>query len=80
MKKNFDKVTQILLPIFTIAGFLLTSFKMPQFGLPIQLLAQVVWLYSGYQAWKKANQIGIFVTSIVLTFIVIFGIINYWIL
>jgi len=78
MLKTFDKLSQVLLPILTIGGFLLISMKMPQYGLPIQLSAQVIWLYTGYQAWKKAGQIGIFITSIFLTIIIFFGVINYW--
>lgn len=30
---RFDQVTQVLLPIFTITGFALTSFKKPELGL-----------------------------------------------
>jgi hypothetical protein len=78
MKLKFDRLSQFLLPFLTIVGFLLISLKMPRLGLPIQLLAQVIWLYSGYQAWKKADQIGIFISAIALTIIVLFGVINYW--
>jgi hypothetical protein len=78
VKQKIDKLSQVLLPILTVFGFLLVSLKMPQYGLPIQLASQLVWLYSGYQAWKKAGQIGIFVTSLIVTVIVLFGIINYW--
>lgn len=78
MKQKIDKASQILLPTFTVSGFLLVSLKLPQYGLPIQLASQIVWLYSGYQAWKKAGQIGIFITSLIVTVIVFFGIINYW--
>ncbi len=76
----FEKITQILLPIFTIAGFILTSVKNPGLGLVFGLIAQIFWLYSSYKAWKGANQIGIFVTSIILTFVILFGVINYWLL
>jgi hypothetical protein len=80
MTKNtwFDKATQLLLPSLTITGFLLTSLKRPDLGLLFNFTAQIFWLYSGWQAWKKAGQIGIFLTTIVLTLIVSFGIINYW--
>jgi hypothetical protein len=78
MKKNFDKATQILLPILTIIGFSLTSLKMPQYGLPIATISQIFWLYSGYQSWKKAGQIGIFITAVLLFLVYAFGVINYW--
>jgi len=77
-QKRFGQLTQVLLPVLTVIGFLLVSLKMPQFGLPIQLVSQLVWLYSGYQAWKKAGQVGIFITSLIVTVIVLFGIVNYW--
>lgn len=76
----FGKITQILLPIFTIVGFGLTSLKMPEIGITVSLLSQVFWLYAGWKAWKKAGQIGIFINSVVVTFIFLFGVINYWFL
>lgn len=76
--KIFDNLTQFLLPAFTIAGFAFTSIKRPELGLIFSFLSQVFWLYSGWQAWKKAGQIGIFITSLIITGVVAFGIINYW--
>lgn len=73
-----DKATQILLPFFTIMGFLLTALKKPQFGLIFSLISEVFWLYASWQAWKKAKQIGIFITTLFITAIVLFGVINYW--
>lgn len=76
----FDKFTQIFLPTFTILGFALTSFKKPELGLMFNLMAQVFWLYASWQAWKKAGQIGIFLTTLAISVFVVFGIINYWFL
>ena len=76
----FDKLTQVLLPILTILGFMFTSFKNPKIGLTFNLAAQVFWFYSAYQAWKKANQIGILITTTVIAFFLIYGVINYWFL
>lgn len=78
VNKKFNKLTQVLLPIFTISGFLLNSFKMPQYGLPVLLVGQFFWLYAGYQSWKKASQIGILIAAIIILFIHIFGVVNYW--
>jgi riboflavin transporter FmnP len=80
IKTLFDKATQILLPILTILGFLFTSLKNPELGLIFNLISQVFWLYSAWQSWKKAGQIGIFITSIIITLILLYGVINYWIL
>lgn len=55
-----------------------TSFKRPDLGLIFNLISEIFWLYSGYMAWKKANQIGIFLTTIIITAIVLYGVINYW--
>jgi hypothetical protein len=76
----FNQVTQVLLPALTIAGFLFTSVKKPEWGLVFNLLAQIFWLYSGWQAWKKARQVGIFITTLFITGIVTYGVINYWFL
>lgn len=78
VKQLFNKATQIFLPALTILGFMFTSFKKPEIGLVFNLASQVFWLYSGYMAWKKANQVGIFITSIIIMFFLIYGVINYW--
>lgn len=81
MKKYFtlNTIFQFCLVIFTILGFLLTSLKMPEYGLIANLVAQIFWLYSSYKAWKNADQIGIFINTIFITLILIYGILNYWI-
>lgn len=79
-KALMQKSTQILLPVFTILGFLFISIKRPELGLIFNLIAQVFWLYASWQAWKKARQIGIFITTLFITVIVSFGVINYWLL
>lgn len=76
----FDKVTQVLLPFFTILGFALTSLKQPGLGLIFNLIAEIFWLYSAWVSWKKANQIGILITTVILTIIIAYGVINYWFL
>ncbi len=68
------------LVIFTMLGFALTSLKMPEWGLVSNLASEVFWLYSAYRSWKEANQIGIFITTIIITFILVAGVINYWFL
>ncbi|MEI7709352.1 MAG: hypothetical protein WCI76_01405 [bacterium] len=71
---------QIGLVVFTMLGFLLTSLKLPQYGLIANLISEIFWLYSSYKAWKNADQIGIFINTILITMIVLFGVINYWLL
>jgi len=77
---SVNGLTQAGLIFFTMLGFLLTSLKMPQYGLAANLVSEIFWLYSSYKAWKEANQFGIFVTTVVITFILIAGVINYWLL
>jgi len=79
-RKLYDQIANICLPIFTILGFLLTSLKLPQWGLASNLFSEIFWLYSSYRAWKQADQIGIFVTTLIITVILIGGIVNYWLL
>jgi hypothetical protein len=81
MKKiNFNFITQICLTVFTVLSFLLTSLKYPQYGLIAALFSQGFWLYSSYKAWREANQIGIFITTLFISITIIFGLINYWVL
>lgn len=76
----FNKLTQVFLPLLTILGFAFTAFKMPEVGLIFNLLAQVFWFYAAWQAWKKAKQIGIFLTTLAISIFLIWGVINYWFL
>lgn len=81
MKKEinyFNIFIQTGLVVFTAGGYLLTAFKLPQYGLLVALVSQVFWIYSSYKAWKESNQIGIFINTILMTFIIAFGIYNYF--
>ncbi|PIT91143.1 hypothetical protein COU17_01950 [Candidatus Kaiserbacteria bacterium CG10_big_fil_rev_8_21_14_0_10_49_17] len=77
---NWNTIVQVGLVGFTTLGFLLTALKLPEYGLLVALISEVFWLYSSYRAWKEANQIGIFITTIVITLILIMGVVNYWFL
>ena len=78
--KDVDILTQFALPGFTILAYLLIALKRPEFGMIMSLLAQPFWLYSTWKAYKKLGQIGMFITSIVITIILIVGVVNYWLL
>ncbi|MDD4902716.1 MAG: hypothetical protein PHE24_06300 [Patescibacteria group bacterium] len=79
MKRNlFDISAQIFIPFFTIAGYLAISFKLPQWGLILNLAAQPFWIYSTWKAYKNAGQIGILINTVILTMIIAFGVVNYW--
>jgi hypothetical protein len=82
MKKylTYNSLVQIAIVLFTIFGFLLTSFKLPEYGLIANLISQPFWIYSTYKSWKNADQIGTFINTLVITLILIWGVVNYWIL
>ena len=70
MKKEsnlFNKITQIALPVLTISVQIAIAFKMPQWGLIINLIAQPFWIYSAWKSYKQAGQIGILITAIIVT-------------
>lgn len=77
-KISFNTVAQVCLTIFTLSSFLLISLKLPQYGLIVALISQVFWLYSSYKAWRGAKQVGIFINTVCMTIINIYGVINYW--
>ena len=79
-KITFNMVAQVCLVFFTVLGFLLTSLKLPEWGLFANLVSQGFWLYSTYRAWKEADQVGMFINAIIITIIILGGIINYWFL
>lgn len=80
MKKRslFDYLTQFIIPGLTISTHIAVASKCPQWGLVINMLAQPFWIYSGWKAYKEAQQIGFFVTTILTTIIIGIGIVNYW--
>ena len=82
MKKllSFNTFMQVGLTGFTLLGILFTSLKLPQYGLILILISEIFWFYSSYKAWKEAGQVGILITTLVYTVIVIVGVINYWFL
>jgi len=55
------------------------ALKFPQLSLLLNLLAQPFWIYSAWQAFKQAGQIGMLINTIAFTLITAFGIINYWV-
>lgn len=75
----FNKTTQIALPVMTIAVQVAIALKLPQWGLIINMLAQPFWIYSAWKSYKQAGQIGLLVTTLVVTVIIGLGIINYWV-
>lgn len=77
---TFNNLVQVAVVFFTILGFLLIAFKLPQWGLISNLIAQPFWLYSSYKSWKNADQIGAFITTWIILTVILWGIINYWIL
>jgi hypothetical protein len=79
-KKIMDTVTQFALPCLTISAQIATSLKHPEIGLIINLVVQPFWLHASRMAYKKAGQIGIFVSTIIMTIVTALGIVNYWFL
>lgn len=75
----FNTLTQIAIPVLTVATQIAIAVKLPQWGLVINMLAQPFWIYSAWKAYKKAGQIGLFITTILVTIVIGLGIINYWI-
>ena len=79
-KKTLDLITQFAIPSLTIATQIAIAFKYPQWGLIINMLAQPFWIYSGWKAYKYAGQTGLFITTIIITLVIGYGIFNYWVL
>lgn len=75
-----NALAQVGLIFFTMLGFLLTSLKLPQYGLVANLISEIFWFYSSYRAWKDAHQVGMFIVTIFVTIILVIGVINYWVL
>jgi len=81
MEKNkslFNTVTQVAIPVLTVGTQIAIALKYPQWGLVINLIAQPFWLYSAWKSYKKAGQIGLFITTVLVTIVISLGIVNYF--
>lgn len=79
-EKLLNHVTQYAIPLFTLGGQAAIAIKYPQYGLILLLIAQPFWLYSAWRSYKHAGQSGMLITSVAMTLIATFGVINYWFL
>ena len=79
-EKSFNFLTQVAIPTLTIGTQIAIALKLPQWGLVINMIAQPFWIYSGWKSYKQAGQIGLFITTIVVTVIIGLGLVNYWII
>lgn len=75
----FNKITQIALPVMTITVQVAIALKLPQWALIINMLAQPFWFYTAWKSYKQAGQIGLLITTFIVTIVIAFGIINYWV-
>ncbi len=75
-----NNIVQFAIPLFTLGGILLISLKQPGLGLVSNLIAQPFWLYETYWTWKRLGQWGMFFNTVSYSGIVLFGVINYFIL
>lgn len=74
----FNTLTQFLIPILTIGVQVAIAFKHPEWGLVINMIAQPFWIYSAWRAYREAGQIGLLITTIIVTIVIGFGLANYW--
>jgi len=77
-EKYFNKMAQFALPVFTIGAQAAVALKYPQWGLAIGMIAQPFWLYSAWKSYKQAGQVGILITTIIVTLVIGAGLVNYW--
>ena len=77
-KSLFNMVTQVAIPVLTVGTQIAIALKYPQWGLVINLVSQPFWIYSSWKAYKKAGQVGLLVTTIMVTIVICLGIVNYF--
>ena len=81
MEKNksfFNTITQIAIPVLTVGTQIAIALKYPQWSLVINLISQPFWIYSSWKAYKKAGQVGLLVTTLMVTVVICLGIFNYF--
>jgi len=78
--KLFNTIVQVAIPVLTISVQIAIAMKLPQWGLVINMLAQPFWIYSAWKAYKQAGQIGLLITTVLVTIVLALGLINYWLI
>ncbi|MDD2646601.1 MAG: hypothetical protein PHV78_02005 [Patescibacteria group bacterium] len=78
-RKRVDLFVNICIPVLTVLAYIIIGLKLPQWGLVVNLAAQPFWFYAAWKAYKEANQVGILITSTIISLALIFGILNYWV-
>ncbi|NCO12338.1 MAG: hypothetical protein COZ34_02185 [Candidatus Pacebacteria bacterium CG_4_10_14_3_um_filter_34_15] len=78
--KLFNTIVQVAIPVLTISVQIAIAMKLPQWGLVINMLAQPFWIYSAWKAYKQAGQIGLLITTVLVTIVIALGLINYWLI
>ncbi len=78
-RNSFNTLTQIALPILTISVQVAIALKLPQWGLIINMISQPFWIYTAWKSYKQAGQIGLLITTIIVTIVIGLGIVNYWV-
>lgn len=78
-KDYFNTLTQFALPVLTISVQVAIAMKLPQWGLIINMISQPFWIYTAWKSYKQAGQIGLLITTIIVTIVIGLGIINYWV-
>ena len=77
-KSLFNTITQVAIPVLTVGTQIAIALRYPQWGLVINLISQPFWIYSSWKAYKNAGQVGLLVTTLMVTIVIILGIINYF--
>ena len=75
----FSTTIQVGLIALTLIGTMLIALELPEYGIVIQWVAQIFWLYNTYIIYRDDNtQWGMFVLSIIMALVIWYGILNYW--
>lgn len=76
--KDFNTWVQYALPLCAIISWTCIAYKHAEYGLLFAFCAQALWLHVTYRGWKKAGQIGGFITTVFEISIISLGVFNYW--
>jgi hypothetical protein len=77
---GFRRFVQYAMPGFTVCASLCTSFRHPDYGQLIGLVAQIFWGYTGWVAWRERGEKGILINTLIIGGVLCVGVTNYWIL
>ena len=73
-----DRTTQVMLPVFTVSEFALTSARLPAWSMLASLLSLPFWFHNSWSMWRGQRKPGALASTLLSSVFILLGVFNYW--